>query len=91
MSKQQVTKQVDTVVCDYCGEDMEDVGSANSVHIVRDLMLEQPTGKEKWLKFIWYDPRPKMNRNVRYDFHGACFDELVKTSLPTTTTGGDAE
>ncbi len=87
MSKQKITKLVDATTCDFCNEEIDTQSGDYCYHRLPqddDHIIDTHKAKVTAFRFGWRRPAPNpanFDSYVRYDFHAACFDNLMQKFL----------
>jgi hypothetical protein len=83
MSKQQVTKQVQATICDFCTNEVDTKGDDYCYAYLpqRSSNIHNPHRVGvKHFQFIW-NKRSTVYDYVQYDFHARCFNDLMEKFL----------
>jgi hypothetical protein len=87
VSKRTITKEVEAVICDFCASEIDTKGKDYCYHHMpayEGNVVEARKYNVKHFMFGWFRPSKYDalgEKYVRYDFHAACFDELMTKFL----------
>lgn len=85
MSQTKLNKEVDAIVCDSCHEEIVKGGDYCYHSVVTKLTDDEPIKSWKYrvvhYLFHWYKKKNMTGEYIRYDFHPACLDEIIKKFL----------
>lgn len=90
MSKQTIKKEVDAVICDFCDKEIDIKSDNYCYHHLRSStgdVTESYRYNVSHFLFSWYKRKPSYEtpKYIQYDFHAACFDNLMTKFLKEKT------
>jgi hypothetical protein len=86
MSKQNIVKTVQAVICDFCNKEIDVHAEEYCYHRVVTNGEIIPIEKHKITHFAFRWLKKNRKEFVQYDFHAACFDSLMKKFLHQNVT-----